>query len=624
MPVPSPAPTGDVARLGVVFLPASGTPVGQFRFIVDAANGRHVEIGTLVTADTAEGPVVGSVVDMSSVGHGTDPFAADLLATGDPTLDLRSEVVVATVQVFWSPALRPVRAGVVRGATRDELARATGADRVSWGVPAGVVDLAGGGYAPVALDGAALLGPEAAHLMVGGVSGQASKTSFAGVLLRSAVAHAANHGRSLGAVIFNVKGDDLLFLDEPPAPGYELTDDDRAMYDAMGTPAAPFDDVTVFAPGLPGGTGHQSNRSDASVLRWDLRDLWPYLRYLLPNMSEDEKLVSFFAEFRERLLNRRTNPVDTFDKLRAWFDETLSPAADDAEGDAHRYPWGTHHRATLYRVQRMLLGLQPRCGGLLAGGASNPSTDVPTTGWTHGRVVVVDIAGLNPDVQGVVVARTTERLLDAAENAMLGVDHLVLFCDELNSFAPAVGGDLAAVRRVLARTSSTGRYAGISLWGAAQKLSRIDEQVRDNASTRALGMTADAELATGTYGRLPGGTAERIATLPKGRMVLWHYTLRSALVTRFPRPAWRTGKAKTKASGGFSKTDPLGYLGLPRAHAEALTEGLSAAAVADIVTAADDPVIAAEALRSARVPDAHRIRLTAPTPDVDPDDPFAL
>lgn len=609
------------AKLGTIYLPANpGTPVGTFEFIVDPDTGHGVEVGTPVAADTAEGTVVGTVVDMRTVGTERDPVRTDLGAGYDAAYiaEVR-EVVVATVQVFHAPAMRPVRAGFVRAATAAEMLAATGYERMDWPIPAGVVPLADGSWAKVCLDGHALLGPESAHLAIGGLSGQAAKTSFAGVLLRAAIDAGSAGSSSVAALIFNVKGEDLVFLDEPPAAGYELTDLDQAMYAALGVPATPFPDVTVFAPGLPGGTGTASARPDARPLRWDLRMLWKYLKYLLGNqIVEDEKLSSFLAEFYEHCLNN-PNPaarVDTFAKLELWFDERLR----EAEENDTLYAWRSHHKATMWRIRRMLTGLVTRCRGLLSKEAARDAEDVPDAGWQHGQVVVVDIAGMHTDVQALVIARTCERVLKSAENGTLGVDHLVVFADELNAFAPAQGSEMSAVRKILQRISTQGRYAGISLWGAGQKLSKVDELVRDNAATRALGITVDAELGAGVYGRIPSGLAERIATLPKGQMALWHYSFRGALVVRFPRPAWRTGKAKTTGSSQRRKgvTDSLGLSA--RAVAR-LTEGVPLDVVADLVAGADDPDEARRRLEAARVPDMRTVMLHEPS-SFDPDNPF--
>lgn len=609
------------ASLGGIYLPAgAGTPVGRFEFIVDPHTGSGVEIGTPIAADTTEGTVIGAVVDMRTVGTAPSPTAADLGAShASEALAEVHEVVVASVQVFWSATMRPVRAGRVRPATAAEMLMATGYERMDWAVPAGVVGLADGEFAKVCLDGKALLGPESAHLCIGGLSGQAAKTSFAGTLLRSAIHAGGLAGESVAAIIFNVKGEDLVYLDEPPAAGYELSAEDLEIYAALGVPASPFEDVAVYAPALPGGGGTRSPRPDATNLRWDLPQLWPFLKYFFPWMYEDEKLMSFFAEFEELCLKTK-NPhqrVDTFTKLEQWFDNCIGEAMESGASTA----WRSHHIATMRKLRRMLTALPSRGGGLFTKETARPGEDIPDTGWRHGQVLVVDIAGLPTDVQSVVIARTCDRLLKKAENGELGTSHLIVFADELNSFAPASGGDMAAVKKILQRLATQGRYAGISVWGAAQKLSKIDELVRDNCATRALGITTDGELASGIYGRLPGGLAERIATLPKGSMALWHYSFRSALVVRFPRPAWKTGKPKTT---GAARPTALSVLKLSERAASRLTEGIPAEMAEEIVAGADDAELAKARLAEVRVPDMTKVALHEPLARVDPENPFDL
>lgn len=605
-------------QLGRIYLPSTpGTPVGKFDFLVDHRSGVHVEIGTPVAADTPEGTVVGAVVDMRTVGTDGDPVAADL--TGDGQIARLPDVVVASVQVFDSPRMRPVRAGVVRPASREEMLQATGFNRMDWTIPAGVVPLADGDFAPVCFDGHALLGPESAHLTVGGLSGQAAKTSYIGMLLRSAVAH-ARPGDSVAALVFNVKGEDLIWLDQEPAAGFELSDEDREIYRALGVPAEPFDDVTVYAPALPASTtGTRSPRPDALRLGWGLNDVWRYLRYFLGSaVFEDEKVASFLADFQAFCLNspNRLDRIESFEQMEAWFDTKLR----DAEENESPMAWRHHHRATMWRMRRMLNGVLQRSGGLVVPGRSHSSEDVPVENWGQGQVVVVDIAGLTTNVQSAVIARTVERLLRSAEEGRLGVDHLVVVADELNAFAPAVGSEMATVRKILQTVATQGRYAGISLWGAGQKLSKVDELVRDNAATRALGITADGELSSGVYGRMPSGLVERIATLPKGYMALSHYSFRSTLMVRFPRPAWRTGKARTSGAARAVSTDTLGLTG---ESVSRLTEGIPADVVEELMAGSSSAEQAKERLESARVPDMSKVALHEPS-TFDPDNPFDL
>jgi hypothetical protein len=594
--------------------------VGRFEFLVDSERGARVEIGTPVVATTTEGDVIGTVVDLRTVGEDNSPLGRDYAARYPSDSIAKSHsVIVGTVQVFWSRAMRPVRAGVVRAAADHEVALATGADGIEWPIAAGAVPLLDGQFARVCFDGHALLGPESAAINIAGLSGQAAKTSYAGVLLRSAIA-AGGDDESVGALIFNVKGTDLLYLDQVPGAGYELDDEDRALYTAMGLDATPFEDVVVYAPSLPGGNGTLSAREDTMPLRWDLLTVWDQLHYFIDNMYDDEKLMSFLADFRD-LMIRNPDPnqrIDTFAKLENWFTATIN-AAEAEDSDRGNWAWRTHHTATLRRVRRTLTNLPARCGGLLTKESAKPGEDVPVEGWAHGRVVVVDIAGLQTDIQAMVISRTIERLLRKSEDSSIGVDHLVLFLDELNAFAPASGGDGARVRKILQRVSTQGRYAGISLWGASQKLSKVDELVRDNAATRAVGVTAEGELQSGVYGKLAGGLTERLATLPKGQMALWHYSFRSALVVRFPRPAWRTGK--DKSSKGRRKI--VDSLGLGSRSVARLTEGTPTEVADAIIAGADDSRAAVEALAQVRVPDMRKTSLHEQS-TVDPSDPFAI
>jgi hypothetical protein len=618
--------------LGTIYLSANpGTPVGKFEFLVDANRGDDVEIGTAVAADTTEGTVIGSVIDMRTVGEGTSPVAANLSASYDsvPMARIR-EVIVATVQVLHSPRMRSVRAGRVRAATPDEMLLATGYHDIKWPIPVGVVPLVGGEMAKVCLDGHALLGPESAHLVVGGLSGVAAKSSFTGTLLKSAIHHGDAMNESVAAIVFNVKGEDLLGLDLPPADGYELSDEDRQMYEALGVPPKPFEDVTVYAPGLPKSAKlTRSVRQDALRVSWDLETVWPYLRYFFPKMDwyGDQILQAFLSEFADfKLYGGGRDKIATFGELEQWMENCIQNAAGEGIEET-RSPtgWRGHHLASFRRFKRMLCTLPSRAGGLISTEKALPHEDIPVKGWSHGQVVVIDIAGLTPDIQAVVIARSLDRLMEAAEKGELGVDHLIISFDELNNFAPATGGEMGQVRKSLERVASMGRYLGLSLWGAGQALSKVAEQVYTNSTTRALGRTAEVELSSGAYGRLSTGLNERIATLPKGWMCVWHTTFRTPIVVRFPRPAWRTGKAKAKPGQPAARRPRItDVLGLRDASVERLLEGISTEQAERIIAGANTVEEAVEALKRTRLPDMHKSTVVADRSSFDPTDPFKI
>ncbi len=618
MHLPTPA-------IGSVYLSAQGRGVGSFQFLVDPEHGQSVEIGTPVCASTIEGEVIGNVIDLAAVGVGRDPVREDFGAIVDTEkLALTPDAVVATAQVFHSEHMRPVRAGLVYPATAHQVALATGIERNDWPIPAGVVELADGTFAPVALDGHAVAGPESGHMVVSGLSGS-GKTSFITTTLKSLIEH-GSEDESVGLLVFNVKGEDLIHLDKGPSEGNELTDRDKAIYAALGVSPTPFTNVDVWAPAQPGGKGTLSSRDDAIQLRWSLADIFNDLR-LFPGFAEmyaDEKLASFIGELREHKINtpNRSERIESFGQLDRWIEAKVSDANDEGQ----MYAWRSHHVASMGRFRRKFAGLVARCGGLLSRESTDGNSDIPVAGWSHGQTLIVDIAGLSSDVQGAVISRTVDRLMQSAEAGSLGIDHLVTFADELNQFAPAQGGEQAQTRKALQKVATQGRYSGVVYVGACQAASRVDELIRTQAATSAIAFSSEAELASGAYGRLSSGLTELLVTQPKGTISLSHYLYRGMVTVQFPRPSFQTGRSKNSATSKPAPRRPklTDSLGLSQKSVERLTEGIGSPDLVDeIIAGADDPVVARERLESARVADMSKVVLHEPS-TMTADDPFML
>jgi len=116
-------------------------------------------------------------------------------------------------------------------------------------------------------------GSRGAHVNISGISGVATKTTYALFLLYGlfhsdslANAHAAR------AIVFNVKGEDLLHLDRPNA---RLPADEPRKYEALGLPVGPFADVALWGPAQRGDvvvpdTGSRSE--GVSAYYWTLRE----------------------------------------------------------------------------------------------------------------------------------------------------------------------------------------------------------------------------------------------------------------------------------------------------------------------------------------------------------------
>jgi HD domain-containing protein len=120
---------------------------------------------------------------------------------------------------------------------------------------------------PVYLNFEFVDGTRGAHISISGVSGIATKTSFALFLLHSilntGVLQAEAHNTKM--LVFSVKGEDLLFLDYANS---RLNQEDRDKYSRLGLPAVPFQNVRVFAPPRKGdasGTPDVTARTRPSV-----------------------------------------------------------------------------------------------------------------------------------------------------------------------------------------------------------------------------------------------------------------------------------------------------------------------------------------------------------------------
>src|SRR5919108_322504 len=118
-------------------------------------------------------------------------------------------------------------------------------------VPSGLIQMSNGISAVAHLDIDYVVGPEAAHVNVGGISGLATKTSYVMFLLQSLLqvleraAHAEGAPSDVAVILVNVKHNDLLQIHEEPR---SYSDEDLEMWRAMGLQAQPFRNVEYLLP----------------------------------------------------------------------------------------------------------------------------------------------------------------------------------------------------------------------------------------------------------------------------------------------------------------------------------------------------------------------------------------
>src|SRR5512143_961021 len=480
------------------------------------------------------------------LGHDGTPGGASFGATQRAEIRLYTAAVLR--QIPEEP-LQPVPMGQVFLAADEDVAVALRMDGylkegAHTGIPIGVYR-AGGTDAPIYLDADFLIGPEAAHLNITGVSGLATKTSAIEWILSSIFTHFPAQKGSVAAVCFNVKGPDLCFLDQPGP----IDEADAALYEKCGVPVKPFEHVQYFAPYKADGYSLNTLRSNdallhnVSSLTWGLREVLQYAEVLLNKDDVDAKadaLIDFIRErvvdrdFSDPLLGNKRYLVRSFADLKQWFRDVLS-AMEGKNNDG----WRTHHVATIRKVRNRLSNISTRCAGLVtdAGAVS----DLPFGSFQDRTVYVIDVAGLEEDAQDLVFARVVTKLREHLERRDLGVNHVVVFVDELNKYAPAEGPD-TYVRKMLLDLSERGRYLGLVLFSAQQFRSQVHKRVVGNAGTAVFGRMDMDELATPGYSVLSPATKTKLATLEKGQLMVRHPHFTQPIFVRFPRPAVMRGR----------------------------------------------------------------------------------
>lgn len=539
-------------------------PNTAFEFHFWTALDAPVGIGSIVRVD-GERPVNGQVpivygvvteglsyTDLQSplhdvLGHDGEPSHATAAATERAEIRLYSAAVLR--QIPEEP-MQPVPMGRVHLADDADVAAALRMDGYlrdgeGRGIPVGVYH-GGGVESPIYLDADFLVGPEAAHLNITGVSGLATKTSAAEWLIASLFAHFPASKGSVAAVCFNVKGPDLLFLDQPG----ELDERDRAVYERLGVPAEPFEKVEYYAPYTARGYTLNTLRSNEALsanvhpLTWGLREVLQYAEVLLNRDDVDAKADALIDFIKERVIDREfTDPllrrpyrVQTFGELEEWFRDLLMAIEGRGGGGDS---WRTHHVATIRKVRNRLSNISTRCAGLVTDDGA--VSDLPFGNLSDRTVYVVDVAMLEEDAQDLIFARVVSKLREHLERRDLGVNHVVVFVDELNKYAPSDGPD-TYVRKMLLDISERGRYLGLVLFSAQQFRSQVHRRVVGNAGSSLYGRMDADELSTPGYAVLSPAIRTRLATLDRGQMMVRHPHFTQPIFMRFPRPAVMRGR----------------------------------------------------------------------------------
>ncbi len=417
-------------------------------------------------------------------------------------------------------------------------------------IPAGLIRMSNGSEAVAYLDVDYVLGPEAGHVNISGISGLATKTSYITFLIQSILQSMG--GEEIAVILLNVKYDDLLHIHEARS----LEASEKELWDRLGLKPEPWP-VTNVHYLLPWGkqtqtTGRPNSFGDSipphKAYAYDLRNTASKLDLLLSHVPDPwDTLGALIGEVSQGLQNNESKWRD----IQTWQDLLTKPPLSQ---NGIPQKMGNIAASSVGRFLRLLRrAVQTRQSGIFVPQLSTRMTTIKKEigQIKGGHTYVVDVARLEDVEQTLVfgdVLRTVYALY-SGETALELEDDLpdkvIIFVDELNKYAPSRGeaSKSPIVEQVL-DIAERGRSFGIILFSAQQFLSAVHPRVTGNAATKVLGRTDSAEVNEGNYRFLDKDIKMHLTRLEKGELILSHPIYRQPVKIHFPRPPFQQGRVK--------------------------------------------------------------------------------
>ncbi|NQV05079.1 ATP-binding protein, partial [bacterium] len=443
------------------------TNTREFRVILDEEH--YLQLDDLVVVRTevpgkGEVRTYGVVTESEAIYEGASYESDTVRIAAEGTLPgakVRSAQVSVT-RVDPEVWVAPDPGGLVERATDEERDKALYADEMGRPLPIG---LARDGE-PVAIDLDFFDGRKGGHMSIAGISGVATKTSFALFFLRMLTARTdltGESGKNLRVLVFNVKGEDLLWLDKR---NKHFDEHARASWARLGVEPVPFPSISLWAPPreksgdvvLPDVGGRMEG---VQAFAWTPQEFVQegLLRFLFTDASDTRNQIAFVAERVEGQLRRYAAPVVgepgavvlrhpreghrgepvSVQKgervVRSLSDlvEAIAEFLDPEDGEPDPTWSGRVQAGTVSAFMRRLYAAEHRLGRLVV---SRDSRRVDRTG---AQVTVVGIQTLHDLAQRFVVGALLKEVFDEKEKSGQRFPLSVVVLDELNKYAPREG-----------------------------------------------------------------------------------------------------------------------------------------------------------------------------------------
>lgn len=399
-------------------------------------------------------------------------------------------------------------------------------------IPAGLIKMSNEEEAVVYIDSNYVLGPESAHINISGISGLATKTSYAMFLLQSLLQ--SIQSEDIAVIIMNVKHGDLLQIDEPPK---ELSEEQKGLWIKLGLEPKPFDNVHYFLPRGKNGQAYSHHLPrNYQIFAYNLEDSVSKLDLLFSNIPDpSETIDSLIGEIQNGYGTAQFRGVSTWNNLL-----NSEPLAKNGQsqkiGDIRSSSVGKFRRHLRRIVQTRTTGLFTDQRTRMEQNLSERLREIE-----GGQTYVVDIAKLKDTEQSFVfgdIVRTIYELFAESDETYNLPEKVIIFVDELNKYAPAGGKESALIEQIL-DISERGRSLGVILFSAQQFMSAVHSRVTGNCATKILGRSTSSEVNMPDYRFLDQDLKMSLTRLAKGELLLQHAVFRQPVKVIFPKPAYR-------------------------------------------------------------------------------------
>ncbi|MGA3488571.1 ATP-binding protein [Micromonosporaceae bacterium DT55] len=537
---------GSGEAVGRVLGTADATPL---QFWTAVAPGSYLQLDDVVVTRRElpgrEPVTIAGVVTQVRARHEGAQFDSDVFAIADGTLpaQIQEAAEITTTRVDPELYVPPAPGAVVRRAEGDARARALHFDRMERRIPMGT----GRDGVPVYLNADFLDGTRGAHVSISGISGVATKTSFATFLLYSVFRSGQLGGDAVNAkaLIFNVKGEDLLFLDHP---NNRLDDATTAAYAKLGLTAGAFPDVRVYAPPRAGdssGTPDVHSRlAGVDSFYWTLTEFCAdrLLPYVFADADDERQQYTMVVHSVTAHLARYAQPADggiSIDGVRIGsYADLVDHIVEQLNDDETRAEWAGSAvgLGTVNAFARRLIGSKRDLARLIRGDLATRRPHRINTAESA-QVTVVDLHNLPDRAQRFVVGVTLKSEFERKEKQG-SKPLLFVVLDELNKYAPREGS--SPIKDVLLDIAERGRSLGVILIGAQQTASEVERRIVTNSAIRVVGRLDPAEASRPEYGFLPPAQRQRALLAKPGTMFVNQPDIPVPLCLEFPFPAWAT------------------------------------------------------------------------------------